>query len=370
MEKPALRELLLSYPEVPPHNYVITPEGVFVLAALEHACAQAIRQAPGTPVRRLLMKFLPKAYVSPYDAVHKWGVRPDHFTFASIGGKQGRQVIYHALFDAILACDFSKHEDGTRLMVDILCGKPITPTGHVDFWVDGRPFRWSFTLPTQEELNLPVLPDNAQLSLIAQPEIPPAVKTVIAQEYIQRAIVEQSEVIARVRTSYLDVGSRICPEDWSHITPELLAAVESRVSSVDLPLVTNPLLSKAAQDQVNSIRQVRPELAALSGEMLHHLFMQQELLDKECETRGFHLPSDERVLVLCLGHAARANLPLDFAGSHVLNTGIWVLAFLRHGNSLNHALEHAARCQVWYQKTYWKLNRMMAAIEHVRDIES
>lgn len=370
MEKTALRDQLLSHSEVPPYSHLPTEQGVFVFAALEHACAQALQQAPDTPVRRLLMKFLPKAYLSPETAVSRWGVRPSNLCFASLGGTEGRQVIYHTVFDAVLAYDVNSDKDGMRVMVDIFCGHPITPTGSVDFWFDGQPFRWAFPLPTPDDLKLPVLPDNAQKSLITQYVIPPAVQSVVARKDIQRAMIEQSEIIARVHTGYLAAGSRMMPDDWAHITPELLAKVDARISSIDLPLEPDPILSKTAQNHVDYIRQLRPELTNLCGATLHRLFMQQDAMEKECLSRGFPLSQEGRVLALCLGYAARGHLPPDFASSHVLITGVWVMAFLRYGHSLASALEHAARCQLWYQQTYWKLHRFMMVMGYTNGIQN
>lgn len=357
MQNLRLREQLLACPQVPPYKHQVTEQGVFVFAKLEALCKRQLSKTPDAPVQRLLMQMLPKTYMTPGLAVQQWGVRANHMIFASTGGKQGRLVLLHTGFNAVIACDFDSEDERNKAMVAVLTGTPLNPTRPVDFWFDGQPFEF-VGMPFSDALTLPVLPDHAQTSIGAeqQQESPPVA---FLRKDLQKAAVELFAAIPRVEASYFTPGESVDESDWRHLSAEDYQQIASQFrlvrSGSDQP---EHLLQPELQKEFEATRALRPEFTTWDGETLYGLSNQLKGI-MHSFTALFVFPSiDAQVLILCLGQLARKHQD-DPHNAHItFLTGLWVLAFLRHQHSLSASLEHAVVCEKWYRLTCRKLQQL------------
>lgn len=368
-EKPRdLVRFLRTIPEIPQFSYQVTGDRVFVydllLEILKAAQGISLNPLSVESFSEVVVNLLPGAYVTPVEAVTKWGVIPKGFTVEQVNGGF---CVSNTELKSLIPVTVSSVSDAQLMLAEILAGKKIPTEFDTEFlgessasvkylFTDGHAVNSSIYLFNgQVYQHFPVPPDHFIPDYTAINDFFSVVCT--GEQTLQ----PETDALYDFYETLYRPGFPLCDRDNHRVMRERLASLQELpllaenicddhyrgqinrlLNELDLSLKCFPVqldLIDSDKITIKNLRKIYPELDSMSdGDLfISHDFYQKDVYDLD-EYLGGCPVRNENFLFHVIGLLCTTDDKFIGIDSRIRDAGMIVAYLISKGFSSENAL--------------------------------
>lgn len=342
-----LKKKLREVEGIPKADYVVENERVFVFNVLVERVRELSSQSPlSRTIDEIAQQALPNAWVSPIEALSRWGIVPVPYEKVE---SQGQLAILHKPFNALLPNRYAEEGDRDRDLAKLLLGQIVEGEG--DFVFAGQPMN------LRQSLNpnlLPPRPVFEELDELERFEIEPSFT------YLSRLTYEPGfdplskdwfDCIKNLKYEWISFNDRIKPLICSN-----LQLIWSRTEEIDWTQWNELVTEEEVREDLTKLRMSFPELNAMPDGALYGLFDKYQL---DCwNFKRWSVYREEGFFFFLLG---QLSVSRSTDGKEAFDAGEFVGYELLRGQSLSESIE-AGKAWLVYDKAIDSLAHKVSEI--------